>query len=380
MSLDLGDDGQYPRPSLLIGDMRTGRITTTLPVEGAAVEAVLNGAGTISATVNLRDPDVQRLDLRLNAAAVKSFLAFEYGGRILNAGPIWTRQYSRATGRLTLSAAGLVSLFDKRFVLPAEWDGATPADETVTYRNLTLAGIATLIVQDATDTFTEQLPLVYGEVDDGGNERTYYGYEFGVLGERLAQLSAVDGGPDIQFRPRRSGSNPLAIEWVMATGRPDLVQSGPPHRVDDLAPEADLVDLSVAEDASQLSTRHFATGTGEEVDLLTAVRSDYTLPIRGYPLTESLSQHQSVVVQSTLNTHAVAELNRRKRPHELRTLTLRRDGYPALGTYAEGDLFQVLVEDDPWLGTEDLTLRCVGIRADLGQTVTVICSQNTAAV
>lgn len=221
---------------LLAGDLRTGLIQVrNIPALDGSVVVNLNGAGAIVATVQLPlvDPQTgQAIPLPSIIKPGKSFLAFEDNGTIINAGPVWFDKYDFDSGKYEIHAAGLLSYFNYRYILPVLNDALstdTPVGKDTSYT--TAGGTATslrtiakrLIVQSRTWTGGD-IPITFEPDFYGTNERTYLGKELNEIATNLGYITNVNNGPDIQFVPRFKPSDANYIEWQMKTGNPLLHQ------------------------------------------------------------------------------------------------------------------------------------------------------------
>src|SRR5690554_1122635 len=127
----------------ILGNLRTGRRILDLPVLTGPWNVRLNTAGSITCAVDMNDPDVQKLDLRNTSTPTQTFLGVVEGDKIMEAGPIWTRNYDRDSRILQLGAKGLGSHFNYRLILPLlaqtigvdQWTVPDPSDPTKTIPN-----------------------------------------------------------------------------------------------------------------------------------------------------------------------------------------------------------------------------------------------------
>jgi hypothetical protein len=355
-----------------LADLRTGRgLVDVQPIHGNW-NRFLNSPETLTATLDLRDPDTIALRPRNAAAAGRSMLAVAVGDTILAAGPVWGHKYSRDQKTVTLSAVGMWSYFDHRYVLPvvaatldvtqftipdAAAAGKTKPNPAVgTYLTGWEYGtIAKKWVQQAQAWTGGNVPVVFEADRVGTRERNFEGSDFKKLGTVLSQLSEVDAGPDIRFLPRFTADR-LGIEFLLQTGTDaSPLLTGGPHLWDLTAPESQISEFEVNSDATMLTSLAWMTG-GRSADTVLVGRSiDTTLTSAGYPLYETLDgSHSSVSVRSTLDGYAIEATRLGRTPVETWDFTVATNQQPFLGAYWEGDWCEITVAGyDPATGQGD---------------------------
>lgn len=338
------------------GDLRTGRIYRTVDVLGSW-STVFDGPDSLQIAFPVYSfrPEpgggygfgpygqgpygvgdlagVQRAiwpDVLAETAPCKSFLAVAWvngdgSENWLAGGPIWTRDFSRTSGMVTVGAAGLESYFDHRMVLPVLAAGQSPSDVSSHWTAAELGLIAKRLVEQAQSWTDGDVPLdLPDDADLGGagtrHERTYPGYELGRVTQRLRDLSGVIDGPELQFVPRRA--DPQHLEWAMRIGvsgnRMLLTQSGRPWVVDDTVPRSMVADVTLKEDGSGIGTDAYAAGQGSGEGRPVARASSRFLLDQGFPLLEIEQQATDTVSNmATLQAHADGLLARRDRPTQV---------------------------------------------------------------
>jgi hypothetical protein len=374
-----------PAFQVLIGDLRTGKITTRVPATAAPWQQVLNAAGMLGASLNVAASDLSGLDLYHAAAPAKAFLAIQYDRTLLAGGPIWGHQYSRAAGTLDLTAAGIWSLFDHRAVIAALSQpvavGAAQAS-TTTYAsgaNMSLGDIAAALITQARSHVGGSLPIVMSAAQGltPGATRTYNGYDLTTVGARLTELTGDAGGPEIRFQPRFKAADPTSIEWVMQVGSPTqplLVQGGADWYFDASVPASMVSDLSVDISGTAMATRAWVVGAGSQAGVMLSEADSTTLTSVGYPLLETVDRnHTSDATQVHLDGYAWQTLARTSRPATVIKIKVRNDGAPlngfggpTLGSYVQGDYAQLIIGADPYLPAGVRRARILQIDGDLG--------------
>jgi len=377
----------------MVGDVRTGRRITQIPVSDATWAQVHRGAGEVKVDIPLGAEDFAAMERELVGlwpgpdlflpfyptpvtgvwragdglrpeflAALdpaRCFLAALEDDAVLEGGPIWTWGYDYATNVLTVGALGLRSIFDHRLVmgLLADWPDANPAAWTATYSGLSLGTQAKRLISLAMSHTGGNLPIVLPDdettADDADHTRTYYGYNMGRLGDYLDALMGVTNGPDIALQPRLTADR-MGIEWVLRTGTeadPLLHQHSGDWTWDSSVPRGGVGGISVTRDATKLAERAWVSGSGTELSLLLRSATDEGLLDRGFPLMETTDARGTVEVAATADSWAAANLRGASRPTQAWTFEVAArpqtdSGGPAgpqLGDYRPGDIARVWV-------------------------------------
>jgi len=345
-----------------IGDFLTGRRIQRVPALSGSWSEVLNGAGAVSCTVTLRDPEVAALDLPNTATEGKAYLAAVEGDLVLQAGPIWAHEYDDDSMHLTLQAAGAWSYFDHRELLPVTDDPASVETNVVS----SLQGIARAWVEQSMTWPNGDVPIILPDEIPGTNERNEPGANLAWIGTRLAQLTEVEGGPDIQFQPRFQ-SDRLGIEWVMRIGTPDdpFLHSEQEVSFDVSAPQSSVSGLKVKTSGLGIASRAYAAG-GRSADTVLIAHSDNAgLLEQGFPaLTVVDASFSTVTEQATMQAHAdgLAQLAARRLvgmsfDHDL---TQR----PFIEAFNVGDFARVKFRNHPYMGSQVVRMRVTGRSGD----------------
>lgn len=365
-----------------IGNLLTGRRLQTLPVLDGPWSEALNEAGTISATVSLRNPRVRRLGLAQSAAPGISFLV-RADGDTLTGGPIWWHDWDRDRMQLKITGAGMWSYFDHRVLLPV-LAGRLPSDPTTDTRFMpqdldpesdypwpedtrkSLQGIARALVEQAQAETYGNVPVILPDEIAGENERAYRGIDLAPVGDRLRELTNVINGPDIRFTPRFT-SDRLGVEWVMEIGTPEQ-----PMLFSPLEPvfnvgvaRSSVSSLRARVNGTVLGSRAFSSG-GKAVDqALAAVSVDSTLTDAGYPLLDVVDPpHHTATMQSTLQEYSDALVRRARHPETTITFDHDLSRRPRLGSFQVGDFAKVRIHDDAYLEPGEHRLRIVSRSGD----------------
>ena len=243
------------------GGLAAGRITVReLLPKSLAVELTLNRAESIDADILLPLTDPMTgvtVNLPEDVVPGRDFVGVMVDGTLMAAGPLWADPYTTGTRTLSWHAGGLWSYFDRRLVLPV-LHGRLPRDVTSQWSGLSLRTIAKRLVQQAISHPGAGLPIDFEPDAPGDHERTYPGSDDMSVGEALANLTEVEGGPDIDFRPYLTEDR-MHVRWRMVTGT--LTQDGGAHYWDVSAATPYAVSPSLDRDGRELASRQFISGT-----------------------------------------------------------------------------------------------------------------------
>jgi hypothetical protein len=273
---------------------------------------------------------------------VRAFIAVLAGSRVICAGPIIGRTWDEDNAKLTLRGTGESWLMTRRRAIPASIPGRVQ-DATLGYTGLSYGTIQKRLVQESLARPNGSLPIVLPADEAGTVERHYEGFELAEVWQRVSELSAVFGGPEVAFEPRLT-TDLMGVEHVMRTGTtadPVLHQTGQDWIVDLGAPHGNVGGLKVVEDGSAVTNLAWATGDGMDTALMLSASPDASAPSAGYPLLESVRSYSSVKVQGTLDGHAQSDVAGNARPW--RTWSLRVQADERLGQYRNGDWWTVRV-------------------------------------
>lgn len=370
----------------IIGDLLTGRRIQNLPVISGtgSWSEVLNDAGDIACTVSLKDPVVRRLGLFQSASVGKAFLAAISGSTVLNAGPIWFHDHSDDDSRLTLTASGMWSYFDHRVLLPV-LAGRNPTDSTTDTRyslpitdpsvtgypwpsdtSASLHDIALDLVAQAQTWTNGDVPVILPSSVAGSDERWYKGADLAFVGERLAQLTQVDGGPDIMFSPQLT-SDLQGVEWVMRIGTPSEPRlfSAQRQKFQVGVSKSSVSKLRVRVDGTGLASQAFASGGRTDDTTIITVSSDSTLEDAGYALLEAVdSSHSTVSQEATLQSYSDEIVMQGERPSMVFAFDHDLSKKPFLEGFNAGDFADVRVRNNAYLPDDTYPMRIMSRSGD----------------
>ncbi|KQR97699.1 MAG: hypothetical protein J0I33_07795 [Microbacterium ginsengisoli] len=346
-----------------IADLRTGRQLIDIQVMAESTwSRSLNAPEKLTAVLDMQDPATIALRPRQTIRPGRSVLAVAVGDVILAAGPVWAHDYDRDQKTLRVTAVGLWSYFDHRYLLPlaaATADVATfivsdPASAGKTMPNAALATnlsnleygtIAKRWVQQAQAWTGGNVPVVFEADRAGGRERNADAVDFKNIGTLLTQLTQLEDGPDIRFKPQFAADR-LGVQFLLQTGTDanPLITGTAVHQWTVGVPGSGVSALKVGVDATTLASVAWASA-GRSVDSVLVSRStDPTLTDLGFPLFESLdTSHSTVVIQDTLDGYSGEATTFGRAPLETWTFTVEAARQPLLGAYWEGDWCDITI-------------------------------------
>lgn len=360
---------------IIMGDLLTGRRILDVPYVSASWSAELNGAGTVKATVDLRDPDVRALDLRNAATLGKAFLGAVEDDRHMEAGPIWARAYDQGDGTLEVTASGAWSYFDRRILLPDIGDlpvidpatGESAAYANSSWSGLHLGTIGKRIIQQSMLWPGGDIPIQFEADKPGDHERNYVGADLPVIGDMLTNLTEVEGGPDIEFRPQWAADR-LGVQWLYRSGDPRIT-SMTDHVIDASVPGTPVKALTVSESGANLAALAWCSGGRSGDESLIDRAWDQTLPAGGFPLMEIVDSSRSSVKEAATITSYAMELARiSARPRSQWALTVHTggDGEPRASEYSVGDYLRIKVGGDRFIPDGVYRRRIVNLSRSAG--------------
>lgn len=189
-------------------------------------------------------------------------------------------------------------------------------------KNVSLGAIASALVDVFKIKPGGSPPYVDGNPDPGGrgHERSYPAWNAAnnEIDKLLTELSDVEGGPDMMFRPRFRADDPRFIEWefVHGTSRSERLPAASIRSFDTTAPEGGIVNVKVKTDASAIVSRVWATGSGEGSGTRIARAESPDLLDAGYTFAEVVISDPGATVDTTdldqKDPTALAEATRRE--------------------------------------------------------------------
>jgi hypothetical protein len=271
------------------------------------------------------------------------------GDVLMFGGALWGRRYQASQRMCQLDFGDTLSYLDAHVHVTSD----------LTYRQVDQLAIARSLVQYANSKQGAALgPTYLGDTTSGVlRDRTYLGADRAPVGQRLRELSAVEGGFDFRFENYWDGGLVGgAARRAVRFGFPSLGRAYPASQLV-FEIDSDTVDYTYTEDGSSMAAVVYATGAlpnGAAAGALPPefVAQDPSAPSAGYPRMEATLSYTDITTPSVLAAHARGQLALSHRPPETYELVVQGEavGAPPLGTYLPGDkcLIRVPRRDALW--------------------------------
>lgn len=280
-------------------------------------------------------------------------------------GLITKRAWNEASGVLRIESEELRTIFTRRLAFTIGlYDGGT-----LTVTGKSLRGLIRAIVMAAAyrppvgDPW--HLPIAY-PADEGGSEsRTWYNYNFPVADEMLDEVQNINGGPDIYFKPRWSGSD--KHEWELQIGTPSI--AGPTLDWHVKAAEAPALDVGVVEDGTKQLTGVFSIGKGSEADM----RHGEAGHLAGttIPYLDTTRSYKEVDDVARLNAHAMGELVAYREVTTQYSFDTLASGTPSLDQLSPGARPRLWFDESEFVDDGWKNLYLLGMSGDLTEKISL---------
>lgn len=274
----------------LFGDVRTGQILGELPITALAWGDVLNGAGTVTATIPIVQPNPTITPGSL--APRETTLWVEENGEYVMGGILLTTAISGDS--MTLAATGFFDYLRRRTI-----------SNTRKYNGVDQLAIA----QELAGVYGGPVGVSYYTPGSGVlRDRNWYWWESKNVGEEISRLAATEDGFDFRFiYPRDVDNSPRIVFETLypATGTDTgLILEHERKGVTVLGYEQDAVDVT---------NTAITVGAGNDKDTVRHIGVSNEGLARYVPL-ETVFTHSSVINQATLVEHAGRHLARTSKP------------------------------------------------------------------
>lgn len=306
--------------------------TLELPFEGFSFSDELNGAGSASVSLPLRNGSGQITLANIDVA--KDCLWIERDGVLLWGGIVWDLSGDVGANSFSLNAAGFHSYTKRRYLRQTANYVAT--DQTTIASSL-------LALMEAT---AGSLGIIGAGVGVTGvlRDRRYDSWERKNFGEAIEELAAVEGGFDFRYQVSYEAGVPTVVFRTTYPPFGNVINS-----VLELGSNVEL--LGFQRDGSLMTNEVDALGAGEGPDKLIRTRTD-PASLTEAPLLQAVESFTDIIHASTLSAHAGRILTRGVQAVDQYSVRLSPDAIPRLGSYRVGDIVR-LKGKYGWLNVDD---------------------------
>lgn len=354
-------------------EMLTGQRLTPLPVDSGDWRIGVNADDSTSCTIKADSVDAKLTYAWEASQLARNGLLVVVDNVPVAAGPIWKRSFSN--GEISLTGGGLRSYWDRRVLLPVAArsqplvnpDGSPNTGLDTNLSGLSYGTIAKRYIQLARLWPGGAIPMQLPADELGSYERNVAGIELKKLRGLIDNLTKVENGPDIEFRPRWNVEG-SSIYWEMRHGsvsHPRLGNDDPSLISWSTGGESGAFDLSIDEDATGMAEEVFAVG-GRSADRVIASSARSTkLYDDGYPLLQGVdTSHSSVSEQTTMDGYAAEGARLGGFSASMWSMSVRSNEGLPLGDYWIGDTARIDVADHMVLADGAYTRRIAQISGD----------------
>lgn len=318
------------RYTYLACDLMTNSVIAELPLSDVKFDLTLNGAGSFSATLPLRDQRVAAIGPIAATEPSRTALYVDRDGVLVWGGIVWTRQYSNDTGLLTIGGNEFWSYFRRRFI-------------SVTYavNNADQLHIAQDLCLGAQSDPKGNIGVAVG-AETSGVLRSYtaYSYELKPVGEAVEELSQLDRGFDFGIDVQYVAGVPTK---ALHLGYPRRGRTAAANNLVFTFP-GNIVDFSWEEDGTAQSTYLYVQGVGEGDSMIRSIVSAPDQLDAGYPRLDGSIALKDATDQTTANDRARAESAATKVAVTVPQIVVRGNVEPVLGSYQVGDDIRIAIE------------------------------------
>lgn len=353
-------------------DTITGQRLNVIPMKDFPWARCLNEGSNGRAVIVVNDSTVKTLNLRNLIVERTNTLVYEVGGKVVAAGVIMDTDYDKDAGTLTISHADIWKILEGRLLI--KHGAAAVKTEKLAYGPLSLGTIAKRVVQEAiAPGGWYDLQILFPADVAGTETRSYFGYALQSTTDVLQEIMESDGGPDIELAPQWNiGTGNL--EYVMRAV-PNLTSSGVwEYNLD--APKCAASKVTATSDTSRFANNAYATGEGTEKNIL--LRSN-PQPDHTRPADEGVTPFKGVKDAGVLGSLAVERSRVLSVPTRQYTMSILKDGTPAVTDLALGDTVRLISAADPWLPVGTTAHRLIKFSGSLGSMEVKIEFQPTGA-
>jgi hypothetical protein len=327
-----------------------GQLSEHMPFTIENYERSLLEAGTVTASLDVSDPKIQRLDPWSLTQPRRTTLVILRDDVVMAEYIIWQLPpYDSDEKKLQLNASEVQSYFDARLLRPTGGPGSkktlsfTQTDQFAIFRAL-IADAQAVTYQNkavgdiAVDLDSSLSGVLRDRKDVTDSRGAYHGYEFSNYGELLDNLANLDNG--FEWRIDSYLDSDRNLRRALRLGYPYLGH-GPNTDATVLEYPGAVVKYTWPTDGVGRVNYVAAVGAGEEEKMKWGEAFATDELLSGYPLLERTTSYKSANVQSTLDAHATSDVKALSGDLIVPTVTVR--GRPNI---SPGDHVKVRISDE----------------------------------
>ena len=275
----------------------------------------------------------------------------------------------------TFSMSSVLSILDSRIaVREGAYGRGGVTRDTLSYTGLSFRAIASALGQLCTGQKPGgSLPIDWAYSGEAGtHDRTYNSYDCGnnSCKRLLDNLTNVQGGPDMQFRPYLADSQHVRISFLAGSDADIYLGQDTVHRLSWFPGGGDIDNLTV--DRLGAISRYYGSGAGSEAEQLAYLAQDTTLQsIRDpYPLMEAVYSATDDESMPVLKGHTDAMLDANKRPlMQIKGEINANDAAIPLGQIWPGQVVELAIDGFPTLADGVYTTRLMQMTGSESATI-----------
>ena len=289
-----------------------------------------------------------------------------YNGVPIVGGPIAPNvDFSRRNG-VSFRVDSYLDLLARRYVVPEQ---GFSSSRQLGATQQQLYSIARYMIEVSMAKPSGALPIVLPEYAFGARQRNWQAFNVSNLSaaKLLEEIGDVQGGPDLDLRPRVNGQR-FEFELIHGTDRNPYIGQKTTHDWEEQS--LDASGLTATLSSAYVAHRVYAVGDGEDVGTHLG-RFDTDIPPE-WPLLESVVSDSSITAAKDPNKErlkSLAESVLNPFPVVGCSMTVRADGSSPLGTFWPGELARVTVRGNPGLPDGSYDMRILSMSGTLGNSV-----------
>jgi len=352
-------------------DARTGdKLARVMPSDGA-FKRVLCGSGSGHHTFRLGIGKRTRNQWRALTQPWARALLIEEDGQAIYVGLIAKRPYKWKVWSITITHVDYREVFRRRypFGIKSYW-----ADELLRIPGkLVITGkswraVAAIVARECLlgPTNTYSLPIVLPSTTEAGDATvTYENYLFRSGYDIFEDIQNLDGGPDIDFRPRLTSTGFELVMDVGSVPTPHLIKQSADFNM--TVPHPVLLDVSYDEDATNQLTGIFSVGAGSEVDMAVGGRGfDEASTIPALDVVETHKAESDIPRLAALSAAALPVLGQ---PTVQVDFSLVSTAKHNAATMPVGSMARMYFKDDPWIPDGWTEARVIAVAGSTGRKI-----------